>query len=228
MKSTKSYFLLFVFAIVLAGCAAVPPSTFTPVEPTKQIKTYPEVQQQWTGDLGETLVSKTILNVVEGIEILEEIVWEVSNVKYTIPPQKLQKTGNFENGNMNFARPEAKVEGTNMCPFLSMYFTLEKKYYFWECVWGRQLTIDSSLIKQAELEWEEPLAFEQQLIYNGRVDNNLRFVYREFNNEMARSAFTQEVQYDLQESNIIGFKNVRIEVIEATNSSITYKVGQHF
>ena len=45
---------------------------------------------------------------------------------------------------------------------------------------------------------------------------------------MARSAFTQEVQYDLKESKIIGFKNVRIEVIEATNSSITYKVLKAF
>jgi len=70
--------------------------------------------------------------------------------------------------------------------------------------------------------------FEQQLIYNGRVNNSLRFVYREFNNDMARSAFTQEVQYDLKESKIIGFKNVRIEVIEATNSSITYKVLKAF
>ena len=41
---------------------------------------------------------KTILNVVEGIEILEEIVWEVSNVKYTIPPQKMKKLGEWENG----------------------------------------------------------------------------------------------------------------------------------
>ena len=45
---------------------------------------------------------------------------------------------------------------------------------------------------------------------------------------MARSAFSQEVQYDLEESNVIGFKSVRIEVIEATNSRIQYKVLQPF
>ena len=73
-----------------------------------------------------------------------------------------------------------------------------------------------------------PVSFEQQLIYNGRVDNNLRFVYREFSNDMARSAFTQEVQYDLEESNIIGFKSVRLEVIEATNSKIKYRVLMPF
>ena len=45
---------------------------------------------------------------------------------------------------------------------------------------------------------------------------------------MARGAFTQEVQYDLNESNIIGFKGARLEVIEATNRNITYRLIENF
>jgi hypothetical protein len=228
IKSTKNYFLLLLFTAIITGCTTVPLANVETVKPTKLIKLYPEVQKEVTGDLGETLVSKTILNFIEGVEVLEEIVWEVSNVKYTIPPQKIKKLFVADNGNMGFSPPEWSIEGNNIGPWIAFKYSIEKSYHLWEGVWGRTTTIDSSLIKAAELEWEEPLDFEQQLIYNGRVNNSLRFVYREFNNDMARSAFTQEVQYDLKESKIIGFKNVRIEVIEATNSSITYKVLKAF
>ena len=70
--------------------------------------------------------------------------------------------------------------------------------------------------------------FTQELIYNGRVDDNLKFIYREYTDRMARSAFTQEAQYDLKTSNIIAFKTMKLEIIEATNQHITYKVLSHF
>mgnify|MGYP001043013533 CR=1 FL=1 len=53
-------------------------------------------------------------------------------------------------------------------------------------------------------------------------------MYREYINDMARPAFNQELQYDLNESNIIGFKGLRIEVILATNTKIEYKVLSSF
>ena len=65
-------------------------------------------------------------------------------------------------------------------------------------------------------------AFRQQIIYNGKVDNNIKFIYREFSNDMARAPFSQQMQYDLGESKIIGFKGARIEVVKATKQ-IDYK-----
>lgn len=70
--------------------------------------------------------------------------------------------------------------------------------------------------------------FKQEIIFNGKVNNSLKFIYREYVNDMARPAFTQDMQYDLAESNIIGFKGLRIEVIKATNTNIEYKVLSSF
>jgi hypothetical protein len=70
--------------------------------------------------------------------------------------------------------------------------------------------------------------FKQEFIYNGRVDNDLKFVYREYVDNLARSSFTQELQYDINDSNIIGFKGLRIEILKTTNTSITYKVLSPF
>jgi hypothetical protein len=70
--------------------------------------------------------------------------------------------------------------------------------------------------------------FYQEIIYNGRAGDLVRFLYREFSNEVARPAFTQDVQYDLREGSTVGFKGARIEILEATNVSIKYRVMAHF
>jgi hypothetical protein len=70
--------------------------------------------------------------------------------------------------------------------------------------------------------------YKQEFIYNGKVGASLRFIYREYINDMARPAFNQELQYDLNESSIIGFKGVRLEVVNATNTNIEYKILSPF
>jgi len=71
-------------------------------------------------------------------------------------------------------------------------------------------------------------SFRKTLIYNGRVGNNLKVGYREFMNDMARTAFSNEVVYDLSGSNIIGYAGARIQVIDASNTEIKYKVIKNF
>jgi hypothetical protein len=70
--------------------------------------------------------------------------------------------------------------------------------------------------------------FRQELVYNGKSGNSIKFTYREYVDNLARPAFTQEAQYDLSESNTIGFKGARIEVIKATNTNIEYKILSSF
>ena len=66
-------------------------------------------------------------------------------------------------------------------------------------------------------------SFQQTLIYSGKVGDKINVGYREFSSNVARPAFNNEVEYDLSESKIIGYKGARIEVIEATNEYIKYK-----
>jgi hypothetical protein len=70
--------------------------------------------------------------------------------------------------------------------------------------------------------------FSQEIIYNGRSGSTVEFMYREYSNDMARAAFTQDFHYDLSEGNIIGFKGVRIEIINATNTALKYRVIKTF
>jgi hypothetical protein len=70
--------------------------------------------------------------------------------------------------------------------------------------------------------------FQQSLIYNGRVGNKINIGYRETSGNLARPAFSNNVEYDLSASNIIAYKGARLEVLNATNQSITYRVIKNF
>ncbi|KKD60112.1 hypothetical protein RN22_12370 [Grimontia sp. AD028] len=71
-------------------------------------------------------------------------------------------------------------------------------------------------------------SFQQTLIYNGSVGKKINISYREFNDGMARNAFTNNVEYDMNKSNFINYKGARIEVLEFDNTSIKFRVLKHF
>lgn len=84
--------------------------------------------------------------------------------------------------------------------------------------------------------------FEKQFIYSGKAGSVVKFSYREFAGKatfnedsifagptseagsLARPAFTQEVQYDLNDGDTIAFQSMRLRVVNATNSEITVEV----
>lgn len=71
-------------------------------------------------------------------------------------------------------------------------------------------------------------AFQQTLIYSGRVGNKINIGYREFSSSLSRPAFNNDVEYDLNQSKTIGYKGAVLEIIEATNQFIKYKVIKNF
>ncbi|ELT4634368.1 hypothetical protein R8Y01_003702, partial [Acinetobacter baumannii] len=71
-------------------------------------------------------------------------------------------------------------------------------------------------------------SFQQTLIYSGKVGNKINIGYREFSSNIARPAFNNDVEYDLSQSKEIGYKGALLEIIEATNQDIKYKVIRNF
>jgi hypothetical protein len=74
----------------------------------------------------------------------------------------------------------------------------------------------------------DPANFRQQLIYQGRSGSSLKLSYREFTGDLARPAFSQDLTFDLSDGAVIGAKGARVEVLEATNTSIRYRLLQPF
>jgi hypothetical protein len=68
--------------------------------------------------------------------------------------------------------------------------------------------------------------FRQQLSFLGVAGNTLRLSYREFVNDMARPAFTDEVTFTLSGSypETIAYKDIVIDVLGISNAGIRYIV----
>lgn len=70
--------------------------------------------------------------------------------------------------------------------------------------------------------------FDQRLIYNGISGNTVKFLYREFKGTTNQSSFEQEVNYDLDIGEVIGFKGARFVIHSASNTGIEYSILKPF
>lgn len=98
-----------------------------------------------------------------------------------------------------------------------METTVGSSILFKEC----QTTVTHALNPQNILRQETSTS---ELLYGGIANEVIKITYREYHNDIARPAFSQELQYDMKQSKIIVFRNTKIEVISAANDKIIYKV----
>lgn len=73
-----------------------------------------------------------------------------------------------------------------------------------------------------------PNSFQQVIEYAGMSENNLKFAYSEFTGGFLNQSYTREFQVDLAEGNVAAYKGAIIEIIEATNIQIKYRVIRNF
>ena len=67
-------------------------------------------------------------------------------------------------------------------------------------------------------------SFRAEILYSGLSGNTIKTIYREYSNDIARPAFSQDLQYNLDESKVIAYKSIRIEVLKVSNAQIEFKV----
>lgn len=71
-------------------------------------------------------------------------------------------------------------------------------------------------------------SIQRSLVYGGKAGTRIRLGYREIWKNITRPSHDVFIEFDLAESRIVDVKGARIEVIEATNKSIRYRVTQAF
>ena len=73
-------------------------------------------------------------------------------------------------------------------------------------------------------------AFRRELMFSGAAGGTLRVLYREFVDDLARPAFSQELTYDLTSATpfMVNAKGVRLDVLRAGNDGIEYRVLKGF
>lgn len=71
--------------------------------------------------------------------------------------------------------------------------------------------------------------FRKEVLYQGVAGGSLRLLYREFINDFAREAFSQELIYDYSGEPItVAVKGARLEILSAGNDGLVYRVINGF
>ena len=194
--------LLLVATISLAGCGSA--------VQVRESYTFPSIGQLSTRGVGDSLVEQGTGVLAPEFELAQD-----ANVgKSTIP--KGRYDFNAENGT-------------------GIWFIGGNQYFYIKkadktvCIDGKDCTkIEYTLNKKLAQSTLSSDSFQQTLLYNGKIGNKITLAYREFSSGMARSAYSNNVDYDLSESAIVGYKGARREVVKATNTELTYRVLSGF
>lgn len=133
--------------------------------------------------------------------------------------EQFEEDGRFLVRNDQFDRNDALVvspDGTLTPGYYSL--RLGAMYSEGDIGWPEGLLAPGKFIEEGED------AFRAEMIYSGMSGQTIRTVYREYSGDFIRPAFTQELQYDLSQDSTIAYKSIEIEVLEASNSQLRYRV----
>ncbi len=221
----------------LSGCAAAMTSfeTMLPVSevPEHRKTTSFQIGQVQETTLGEPMVVEEDLFFYNGLVAIED---------YQIPPQGMVYYPVLKKGTMLKARGALKngdkiyqpIDGES--PSIRGGEKVKWEYCIVVNANNEAYGVTACTLVYVQ-KWPAPSRFlspgevydrgtmKHELIYNGKSQDTIRLHYREFNEDMARPAFYQDLTYDLSESKSIAFKKMKIEVIEATNSHIKFIVN---
>ncbi len=238
IKKEKLCFKVFMilFATTLfSGCMA---KYVRPIQPENIRTVTPELNVETTCFLGEPLITSGYGHYAKGIIVSANISQgDFTGAKLYVNKgfyEKIPIEDGFEyyypttSGQMIYKNAYGREIGNNnyqirISPDLKIV-VIDKSGLLMPGNYTEKLVytkVDSRFIEMED-------SFQQTLLYLGKENNIIKFSYREFSNNSIRDAFTTEISYDLSESNVIGFKKFKAEIIDATNTSIKYKLLSGF
>ncbi len=223
----KNFTFLAILCLAITGCASTPKTIY---QPTQQKISEPPINSTNTANIGDKLL-------VQGLMTERQAVYFATDQKFILG--SVIRQGYFakhsEDGEHEFYRQTNDSGAGKYLDVLNMEiptgFAIKKSD---NSVCAVNL-MGGAVNCRAGINFEKKNwvtansnSFQQTLIYNGKVGNKINIAYREFSSDMARPAFNNDVEYDLSESKQIGYKGALLEVIDANNQTITYKVIKNF
>jgi hypothetical protein len=230
-----------VFAVLaISSCASVKPSenlkrSYTPMYYSAAISDYPSIGEVRTVEVGESLVGKDKQTTIPAIDIEQAIEHPTENIgtKFTVTilPGRYVESGKDAFGKYYEAKA-GKILSNGVAlaskfkagVYISDSDSKNTEFYAVSDS-GNPLSYPKHAIPftRSIHQTRDELSFKKELVYTGISQNVVTILYREFKDDMARPAFSQDLKYDLSESKIVGYRGARFEIIKATNQGLTYK-----
>lgn len=232
-------FIIFLAAMVSCvhvGTSKLATRSYIPTAPTSHLVNIPSLETETVVEVGQSMCSTAKKLAFHAIELQKEIIHKGTNrgyaFTYTIPIGTLVQRGADANGTFFQAEQKLRLQFNSDFNFVKggVYIPTDNSKppeIFWFAIdTGVPLNDPHPDIQYEPTNYDEwgKDSFKRELVYTGISQNTISVLYREYMDDMARPAFSQELKYDLSQGDIIGFKGSRFQVIKANNTSIKYKV----
>jgi hypothetical protein len=188
----------------------------------------PELNKISESEIGESLVERETGSRFDALEIVETIRWKSQSASrpVEIEPGTIfihtRQTNKYDTYTQENNRYGISIDRITNVAELALDVNSIGRYN----LVNKQ--ISNIQFKKIKVPVTKSNYLKQEFIYNGKIGTGVKFTYREFSDNLARAAFTQDLQYELNEGNVVGFKGLRIEIIKAQNTKIEYKVLSYF
>jgi hypothetical protein len=211
-------------SLTIGGCVV----TFDRETPSKETSVdSPTIGEVNTAYVGDIIMSKGIKMESEAIVLKSP----VEGFFYDIPSGTYDMLGANKDWRI-FTTITRDHKMVLTGPFAEQYQALGVKYSNSKqlCVittFGTYECYEADFEIKRELSMNEA-SFQQTLVYSGKVGNIISIAYLESGNNVASLALNNNVEYDLNESRNIRYKDAVIEVLSADNQKITYRIMKSF
>jgi hypothetical protein len=207
---------------------------------------FPSVGLDTEAEVGQSMISAFTFNLMNGVDglsfsISKPIIIKGSHAwqdfEATIPPQApiegvnrnmkimiedyIFKYANESSPRGSFTRPylQILIDSSEKSLVATLDFGMSKKTF------PVDVAVSPANSEKCILAGDNSL--KRELVYSGVSQGAITLLYREFKNDFARPAFSQELRYDLKEGDEIGYKGARFKVKRASNLGIVFSAIRH-
>lgn len=221
--------IIIISTVLFIGCAT-PATTLMSIEEKVSL---PEENEIRTGALGDTLVFVAKTHQYNGMYLKNEVKGGDGLFMQiiTVPSQYLAATLENNKWVFYFGRGVTAYDPIIGTRYVEGGLKISKTTAGKIAVFG--LTLRNTLeprpkpdIKFMKVTNLDKPYFVKLLIYNGKREDTVKFLYKETSKD--RIPYTQNIEYDLADGNIIGFNGMEIEILEATNTNLAYRMLKNF
>jgi hypothetical protein len=231
----KILYTLMALAVVAAGCTTV--QVHQAPEPTSYIRTTPLLNQQTQANVGATVLSQHREITRRGLRLASGFSGRVGGAPVNVTPQDLllRATANSQQALCTERLTMSNLVGVPIKPtcFGGLVGDAEATTVMVpaDAMWWSQTLPSPLKIETTEIPVPQRDVLRRELVYLGTTTSArfagtvIRIGYREFLDDIARPAFSQEASYDVTSLPArIAYQNASIEVLAVGAGSMTYRV----
>ena len=236
----KKYFRLFAAISLIIFSQSANCGNYTRVgknsaSTKNEIIKFPKLNDTIEIEVGETIIYTAIQTTINAIKLSKPLLGDVtvlwSTINVVIDTFPLEQTHSDNGALFYVSTSPVKIKGLSGWK-VALRFPKHNSESYEICLYDNPDYFNCDKIPPLVngVDYEETKtvkitgdSFKKELVYTGGNKNSVTLLYREFANDLARPAFSQELKYDISEDNTIGYKGARFEVIKANNTGLIFK-----